>query len=127
MKKKREFQSSELVKSFAKIYGFEDKLLAFEIKDFLQEYLNDALFQEIGDVNLDKKILSIKIKSPLLKNDFRMRKTFFLNKFKEKFGEENISDLQILYSPYRPFPVHEYPNPLRESGRKKEADSSKNT
>jgi len=77
MKKKREFQSSELVKSFAKIYGFEDKLLAFEIKDFLQEYLNDALFQEIGDVNLDKKILSIKIKSPLLKNDFRMRKTFF--------------------------------------------------
>ena len=96
MKKKREFQSSELIKSFAKIYGFEDKLLAFEIKDFLQEYLNDALFQEIGDVNLDKKILSIKIKSPLLKNDFRMRKTFFLNKFKEKFGEENISDLQIL-------------------------------
>ena len=96
MKKKREFQSSEPVKSFAKIYGFEDKLLAFEIKDFLQEYLNDALFQEIGDVNLDKKILSIKIKSPLLKNDFRMRKTFFLNKFKEKFGEENISDLQIL-------------------------------
>lgn len=96
MKKKREYQSSELVKSFAKIYGFEDKLLAFEIKDFLQEYLNDALFQEIGDVNLDKKILSIKIKSPLLKNDFRMRKTFFLNKFKEKFGEENISDLQIL-------------------------------
>ena len=96
MKKKREFQTSELVKSFAKIYGFEDKLLAFEIKDFLQEYLNDALFQEIGDVNLDKKILSIKIKSPLLKNDFRMRKTFFLNKFKEKFGEENISDLQIL-------------------------------
>ena len=95
-RKKREYQSSELVNSFAKIYGFEDKLLAFEIKDFLQEYLNDALFQEIGDVNLDKKILSIKIKSPLLKNDFRMRKTFFLNKFKEKFGEENISDLQIL-------------------------------
>lgn len=42
-KKKREFQSSELVKSFAKLYGFEDKLLAFEVKDFLHEYLNDAL------------------------------------------------------------------------------------
>ncbi len=96
MKKKREFQSSELVKSFAKIYGFEDKLLAFEIKDFLQEYLNDALFQEIGDVNLDKKILSIKIKSPLLKNDFRMRKTFYLKKFQEKFGEEHFTDLLVL-------------------------------
>lgn len=95
-KKKREFQSSELVKSFARIHGFEDKLLAFEIKDFLNEYLNEALFNEIESVNLNKKILEIRIKSPLLKNDFRMRKTFFLNKFKEKFGEENISDLQIL-------------------------------
>lgn len=95
-KKKREFQSSELVKSFARIYGFEDKLLAFEIKDFLSEYLSEALSNEIESVNLNKKILEIRIKSPLLKNDFRMRKTFFLNKFKEKFGEENITDLQIL-------------------------------
>lgn len=94
--KKREFQSSELVKSFARIYGFDDKLLAFEVKDFLSEYLDDALFQEIGDVNLCDKILTIKIKSPLLKNDFRMRKTFFLNKFKEKFGDEKFNDLQIL-------------------------------
>lgn len=31
--KKREFQSSELVKSFARIHGFEDKLTAFEIKE----------------------------------------------------------------------------------------------
>lgn len=96
MKKKREYQSSELVKSFAKLYGFEDKLLAFEVKDFLHEYLNDALFQEIESVNLRKKILEIKIKSPLLKSDFRMRKTFFLNKFKEQFPEADFSDLQIL-------------------------------
>lgn len=96
MKKKREFQSSELVKSFARIYGFEEKLMAFKVKDFLNEYLNDALFSEIESVNLNKKILEIKIKSPLLKNDFRMRKTFFLTKFKEKFGEENFNDLVIL-------------------------------
>lgn len=94
--KKREFQSSELVKSFAKIYGFEDKLLAFEVKDFLHEYLNDALFNEIESVNLNTKILEIRIKSPLLKNDFRMRKTFFLKKFQEKFGEESFNDLLIL-------------------------------
>lgn len=96
MKKKREFKSSDLVKSFAKIYGFDDKLLAFEVKDFLSDYLDDALFQEIGDVNLADKIISIKIKSPLLKNDFQMRKTFFLNKFREKFGEEKFNDLLVL-------------------------------
>jgi len=94
--KKREFQSSELVKSFARIHGFEDKLVAFEIKDFLEDYLDDALFDEIKSVNLDGKIISIKVNSPLLKHDFQMRNTFYLKKFQEKFGEDKFTDLQIL-------------------------------
>jgi hypothetical protein len=96
MNKKREYQSSELVKSFAKIYGFEDKLSAFEVKDFLQEYLDESLFREIESVNLKEKILYIKIKSPLLKNDFRMRKSFFLKKFQAQFGTEKFINLEIL-------------------------------
>ena len=96
MKKKREFQSSELVKAFAKIHGFEDKLLAFEVKDYLETYLDSSLFEEIISVNTHRKVLEIKIASPLLKNDFRLRKTFFLNKFQQEFGENHIADLQIL-------------------------------
>ena len=95
-KKKREYQSSELVKSFAKIYGFEDKLLAFEVKDFLKDYLKEALFREVEAVNLNGKTLVIKIKSPLLKNDFRLRKTFLLNKFNTQFPEAEFTDRQIL-------------------------------
>ena len=95
-KKKREFQSSELVKSFARIYGFEDKLLAFEIKDFLEEYLDESLFNEIESVNIEDKTITIQIDSPLLKNDFQMRRSFYLKKFQDKFGEEKFIDLQIL-------------------------------
>ncbi|KQT18443.1 hypothetical protein ASG31_06900 [Chryseobacterium sp. Leaf404] len=94
--KKREFQSSELVKSFARIHGFEDKLVAFEIKYFLEDYLDEALFNEIKSVNLEDKIIIIKVNSPILKHDFQMRKSFFLKKFQEKFGEEKFNDLQIL-------------------------------
>lgn len=94
--KKREFQSSELVKSFARIYGFEDKLLAFEIKDFLEEYLDESLFNEIESVNIEDKTITIQIDSPLLKNDFQMRRSFYLKKFQDKFGEEKFTDLQIL-------------------------------
>ena len=96
MKKKREYQSSELVKSFAKLYGFEDKLLALQVKDFLKSYLDEAFFKEIESVNLNEKILEIKIKSPLFRNDFRMRKTFFLKKFQAEFGAEKINDLYVL-------------------------------
>lgn len=95
-KKKREFQSSELVKSFARIHGFEHKLIAFEIKDFLEEYLDESLFQEIRSVNIEDKCVIIKINSPLLKHDFQMRKSFYLKKFQAQFGEENFNDLQIL-------------------------------
>lgn len=96
MKKKREYQSSDLVKSFARIYGFEDKLTALRIKDFLEDYLDSSMFSEIESVNLKEKILVLRIKSPLLKNDFRLRKTFFLKKFQELEGVNKITDLLIL-------------------------------
>ena len=95
-KKNREFQSSDLVKSFAKIYGFDDKLIAIRTKDFLEDYLDSAMFSEIESVNLKENVLVLRIKSPLLKNDFRMRKSFFLKKFQELEGEEKIIDLLIL-------------------------------
>jgi len=94
--KKREYQSSELVKSFARIHGFEDKLIAFEIKDFLEEYLDESLFREIKSVNIENLTVIIKINSPLLKNDFQMRKSFYLKKFQDKFGAEKFNDLQVL-------------------------------
>jgi len=94
--KKREFQSSELVKSFARIHGFEHKLVAFEIKDFLEDYLDESLFNEIKSINIENKCIIIKIHSPILKHDFQMRKSFYLKKFQDKFGSEKFIDLQIL-------------------------------
>ncbi|MDP9961813.1 DciA family protein [Chryseobacterium lathyri] len=94
--KKREFQSSELVKSFARIHGFEHKLIAFEIKDFLEDYLDESLFKEIKSVNIEDKCIMISIDSPLLKHDFQMRKSFYLKKFQDKFGENKFNDIRIL-------------------------------
>lgn len=95
-RKKREFQSSELIQAFAKKYHFEDKLLALEIKEYLREYLDEALFQEIESVNLKDKTLLIKVKSPLLKQDLRMRRSFYIKKFQDKFGQEKLDALEVL-------------------------------
>ncbi|KFF75713.1 hypothetical protein HX13_06465 [Chryseobacterium sp. P1-3] len=78
------------------MYGFEDKLVAFDIKDFLEDYLDESLFNEIRSVNIEKGCIIIKIDSPLLKHDFQMRKSFYLKKFQDKFGMEKFEDLQIL-------------------------------
>ena len=95
MRKKREFHSSELVKNLAKIYGFDEILVSFKIKDFLREYLDESLFNEIEQVRLNKGVLTLKIKSPLLKNDFQMRKSFYVNKISYELGIE-ITQIIIL-------------------------------
>ncbi|HAY3551437.1 hypothetical protein KRE47_06865 [Elizabethkingia meningoseptica] len=95
-KKKREYLSSELVQAFVKVYGLEEKMEAIAIRDFLEEYLDESLYQEITSVSLKNRQLEIRIRSLLLKNDFRMRKSFFLQKFRSVIGEDKISDLQIL-------------------------------
>ncbi|OPB95065.1 hypothetical protein BAS10_11855 [Elizabethkingia meningoseptica] len=95
-KKKREYLSSELVQAFVKVYGIEEKMEAIAIRDFLEEYLDESLYQEITSVSLKNRQLEIRIRSLLLKNDFRMRKSFFLQKFRSVIGEDKISDLQIL-------------------------------
>lgn len=94
--KKREFHSSELVQKLAKIYGFDDVLISFKIKDFLQEYLDESLFSELELIEYRQKILKLKIKSPLLKNDFQLRKSFYLKKISERVENLQLSDIVII-------------------------------
>ena len=67
MKKKREYQSSELVKSLPKFMVLKISFLALQVKDFLEDYLDQALFDEIESVNLKENILEIKNKICSLK------------------------------------------------------------
>lgn len=95
-RKKREYLSSELVQQFIKIYHLEDKMEVLKIRDFLEEYLDQQLYSEITEVALRDKVLTLKINAPLLRNDFKMRKSFYFQKFKIILGEEKLNDLQIL-------------------------------
>lgn len=95
-RKKREYQSSELVQQLAKIYGFEDVLISFKIKDFLREYLDESLFAELDSVQYRGQVLTIKVKSPLLRNDFQLRKSFYLKKISESVENLQLSDILII-------------------------------
>lgn len=96
MKKQREYQSSELVQKLAKIYGFDDVLISFKIKDFLREYLDESLFAELDSVQYRGQVLTIKVKSPLLRNDFQLRKSFYLKKISESVENLQLSDIVII-------------------------------
>ncbi|MHA6697446.1 hypothetical protein [Chryseobacterium sp. A321] len=95
-KKKREFKASELMEIFAKKNGFQQQLTSEKARELLEGYLDKSLFAEIQSVRLQGTTLEIRILSPLLKNDFRMRKSFFLKKFQDELGEAKVTSLQIL-------------------------------
>ncbi len=95
-RKKREFKASELMEIFAKKSGFQQQLVSEKARDLLKDYLDSSLYAEIQSVRLNGTTLEIRILSPLLKNDFRMRKSFFLKKFQEALGETKVTSLQIL-------------------------------
>lgn len=84
------------MQSFAKLYGFENKLLALEIKEFLLEFINENYSNEIKSVNITDKFLIIRVQSPMLRNDFQLKKSYYLSKIQEKFGENTIIDLEFI-------------------------------
>ena len=45
---------------FIKIYGLEEKMEAIAIRDFLEDYLDESLYQEITSVSLKDGMLDIK-------------------------------------------------------------------
>lgn len=95
-RKKREFHSSELLKSFAKIYGFENKLLALEVKDYLLEIEETLDSDEIKAINITDRVLVIRIQSPMLKHNFRLRTPIYLQQIQEKFGKEKIIEIEVI-------------------------------
>lgn len=95
-RRKREFQSSELLKSFAKLYGFEHKLFALEIKGFLLEMFGYQEYNGMISVNFINNILVMRLSNPMLRQDFQLRKSFFLRKIQDNFGDERIVDLEII-------------------------------
>lgn len=94
--KKRLFHSSDLVKVFQKSPEYEYRLFTFQVKDFLESKFSSAQFKEIHAIDYKPGILSIKVGSPLFRNDLRMQKKNLLTELQIKFPESSIVDLLIL-------------------------------
>lgn len=96
IRRKREYHTSELIKTLAKVYKFDNIITSFKIKSFFKEYFDEALFSEIEKITIKDKKLTIKINSPLLKNDFQMRKSFYLKKILDNIDNLEITDIHII-------------------------------
>lgn len=95
-KRKREFTLNELLPKITKGTGFRNAENTAHIRAFLKEYLDSSLLREIQQVELSQGILTLRISSPLLRQDLRLRNEFFLTKFRSLPGLHGLKELRIL-------------------------------
>lgn len=95
-KKKREFTLGELLPKITPKRESSPSGATDKIKSFLDSYLDASLREEITSIQIKNQTLEIRISSPLLKNDFRLRNRFFLSKFQGILGENQVKELKIL-------------------------------
>lgn len=96
MKKKRLFESQELTQLLGKKFGFEDKLLALEIRNWLIDHLGTYVTNDLECTTIRDGIIEFKVKSPILAQELRMREAFLLMKIQEILSNRtNIQGISI--------------------------------
>lgn len=92
-RRKREFQTSELMKGFTKALGIERQLIGFEARQYLSTQISEALFREIIRGKMVGTTLYLQVCSPLAAYELQLRSTDLLEKIQRKFGAEEITEL----------------------------------
>ncbi len=95
-KRKREFTLDELLPRITRGTGYKNAEKTAQIRSFLEKYLDSSLLEEIRQIEYQNDVLTLRISSPLLKEDFRLRKQFFLTKFQTQPGFSTLRELRIL-------------------------------
>lgn len=94
--RKREFSSSELLQKMAKLYDFETKIFALEMKQFLVTMLDEQTRQRISGVHLEKSNFYVEVKNSIARDFLHRQRFFLLQNLQEEFGEEKVSEIYFV-------------------------------
>lgn len=86
----------KVIKDMISQYRIEDKLKESELKQSWEKVVGKVIAQHTLLLFVEKKLLFIKVDSPLLKNELIFLKSKIIIKTNNKFGKGFISDIVIL-------------------------------
>lgn len=95
IKKKREFEISELTQILSKKWGWEDGYTSVQIQYFFQEHWQPKLVEQIENLYYSKGFLRLKIKSPLFKTDLKMQNQALISQINHYLEAQKVLLLEI--------------------------------
>lgn len=91
--KKINYTIRDLLKNLGLEKGYESRILAQELKNYLSENYG---VEYIGKVEVVRKVFLVEVKSPALRNELAMKKVELLNFLKERSGKDFPEDIKFV-------------------------------
>ena len=85
----------EILNQFLKLNQLENQVFGDKIAEMWQETLGDEITLATDRIFLQSGYLFVELKSPSLKNELMMKRTFIKNVLNKKLGDEVIKQVVI--------------------------------
>lgn len=95
MEKQNAQPIGEILNQFLKLNQLENQVFASQIAEIWQETLGDDITLATERIFLQNGYLFVEVKSPSLKNELMMRRTFIANALNQKIGKKVIEQVVI--------------------------------
>ena len=95
MERKEAESIGEILNQFLKLNQLENQVFGEQISELWQETLGDEITLATERIFLQSGFLFVELKSPSLKNELMMKRTFIATKLNEKLGKEVIKQVVI--------------------------------
>lgn len=95
MERKDAESIGEILNQFLKLNQLENQVFGEQIAEMWQETLGDEITLATQRIFLQSGFLFVELKSPALKNELMMKRSYIAAKLNEKLGKEVIKQVVI--------------------------------
>lgn len=95
MQRKNEQSIGEIIRQYLRVTQLEQHVMEGQIAQVWQEVLGDQITRETERIHLFEGTLTVVLRSPSLRNEIMMRRTWIRQALNEKLGSDIIKSVVV--------------------------------
>ncbi len=96
MQKKQAETLGDILQEYLRAIGADKKIKEMHAMDAWDNIVGKTIARDTLDINIKNGILTVKFRSPLIRNEVSMHKTVIIQRMNEAVGEKIISQMKVL-------------------------------
>lgn len=85
----------ELINKYLDSINIKSKIFEINIKEHWEKVMGTFIAQKTKDISLKEGVLTLKIDSPIIKNELKMGKSKIIDLLHQEIGQKCISEINI--------------------------------